>query len=89
MLERLLQAAQAGGRLGSALEILVLQALAHHAQGDSPAALVPLERALTLAEPEGYVRLFLDEGAPMAQLLRDAAARRIRLDYTKQTAGRI
>ena len=88
LLERLLQAAQAGGRLGSALEILVLQALAHQLQGDSPAALVPLERALTLAEPEGYVRLFLDEGAPMAQLLRDAAARRIRPDYvSKLLAG--
>jgi LuxR family maltose regulon positive regulatory protein len=81
LLERLLEAAHAGGRLGSALEVLVLQALAHHAQGDSPAALVSLERALTLAEPEGYVRLFLDEGAPMMQLLRDAAARKIMPDY--------
>jgi LuxR family maltose regulon positive regulatory protein len=88
LLERLLQAAQAGGRLGSALEVLVLQALAHQLQGDSPVALVPLERALTLAEPEGYVRLFLDEGAPMAQLLRDAAARKIMPDYAgKLLAG--
>jgi LuxR family maltose regulon positive regulatory protein len=84
LLERLLQAAQAGGRLGSALEVLVLQALAHQLQGDSPVALVPLERALTLAEPEGYVRLFLDEGAPMMQLLRDAAARRIRPEYVSK-----
>ena len=88
LLERLLQAAQAGGRLGSALEILVLQALAHQMQGDRLAALGSLERALTLAEPEGYVRLFLDEGTPMAQLLRDAATRRIRPDYTgKLLAG--
>ena len=56
LLERLLQAAEEGGRTGSVIEILVLQALAHEAQGDSPSALVPLERALTLAEPEGYVR---------------------------------
>jgi LuxR family transcriptional regulator, maltose regulon positive regulatory protein len=84
LLERLLQATQAGGRLSNVLEILVLQALAHQLQGDSPAALVSLERALTLAEPEGYVRLFLDEGAPMAQLLRDAAARRVRPDYTSK-----
>lgn len=84
LLERLLQAAQAGGRLSNVLEILVLQALAYQLRGDSPAALVSLERALTLAEPEGYVRLFLDEGAPMAQLLRDAAARRIRLNYTNK-----
>ena len=44
------------------------------AQGDIPRALVPLERALTLAEPEGYVRIFVDEGAPMRDLLRHAAA---------------
>ena len=64
------------------IEILVLQALAHQAQGDIPAALLPLERALTLAEPEGYVRMFLDEGLPMAQLLREAAAHGIMPDYT-------
>ena len=68
--------------MGSVIEILVLQALAHQVQGDIPAALVPLERALTLAEPEGYVRMFLDEGSPMAQLLREAAARGIMPDYT-------
>ena len=84
LLERLLKAAQAGGRMGSAIEILVLQALANQMQGDSPTALVSLERALTLAEPEGYVRTFLDEGLPMAQLLRDAAARRIMPNYTGQ-----
>ncbi len=84
LLERLLTAAQTGERLGSVLEILVLQALAQQLYGDSPAALMSLERALTLAEPEGYVRLFLDEGAPMAQLLRDAAARRITPDYTSK-----
>ena len=82
LLERLLQAAEEGGRTGSVIEILVLQALAHEAQGDIPAALVPLERALTLAEPEGYVRIFVDEGRPMAQLLSEAAARGIMPDYT-------
>jgi LuxR family maltose regulon positive regulatory protein len=68
--------------MGSVIEILMLQALAHEAQGDSPSALVPLERALTLAEPEGYVRIFVDEGRPMAQLLSEAAARGIMPDYT-------
>jgi LuxR family maltose regulon positive regulatory protein len=88
LLERLLKAAQEGGRMGSVIEILVLQALAHHAQGDIPAALVPLERALTLAEPEGYIRMFLDEGSPMVQLLHAAAARRIMPNYTgKLLAG--
>ena len=69
LLERLLQAAQVRERTGSVIEILVLQALANQIQGDIPAALVPLERALSLAEPEGYVRIFVDEGPPMAVML--------------------
>ena len=69
LLARLLQAAEEGGRMGSVIEILVLQALAHQAQGDIPLALVSLERALMLAEPEDYVRIFVDEGTPMAALL--------------------
>jgi ATP/maltotriose-dependent transcriptional regulator MalT len=69
LLERLLQAAGEGERTGSVIEILMLQALAHQVQGNIPAALVPLERALTLAEPEGYVRIFVDAGPPMAVLL--------------------
>lgn len=83
LLERLLKAAEEGGRIGSAIEILILQALAHHALGDGPATFLPLERALTLAEPEGYVRIFLDEGSSMLQLLREAFAREILPDYTK------
>ena len=82
LLERLLHAAEAGGRTGSVIEILALQALAHQAHGDLPAALASLERALRLAEPEGYVRLFVEEGPPMARLLRDAAARGIMPAYT-------
>ena len=81
LLERLLKEAEEGGRAGSAIEILELQALAHQAQGDIPAALMPLHQALTLAEPEGYIRIFVDEGPPMAQLLREAAARGIMPDY--------
>jgi LuxR family maltose regulon positive regulatory protein len=72
LLERLLQAAEEGKRMGSVIEILVLQALAHQAQGNITPALVFLERALTLAEPEGYVRIFVDEGKPMAELLKRA-----------------
>jgi LuxR family maltose regulon positive regulatory protein len=82
LLERLLKAAEEGGRTGSAIEILVLQALAYHVQGDLPAALKPLQLALTLAEPEGYVRMFVDEGPPMAQLLLEVASRGIMPDYT-------
>ena len=68
LLERLLQAAEEGRRMGSVIEILVLQALAHQAQGNITPALASLERALTLAEPEGYVRIFVDEGKPMADV---------------------
>ena len=60
-----------------------MQALAHQAQGDIPAALLPLQRALTLAEPEGYVRLFVDEGPPMAVLLEAAAKQRIAPTYVR------
>jgi LuxR family maltose regulon positive regulatory protein len=81
LLERLLQAAEEGGRKGSVIEILVLQALAHDAQGNLPPALVSLERALTLAEPEGYVRIFVDEGLPMTRLLSEAAAHGVMPDY--------
>jgi len=82
LLERLLQAAEEGERTGRVIEILVLQALAHQIRGDIPPALKPLERALTLAEPEGYVRTFVDEGPSMEQLLLEAAARGIMPDYT-------
>jgi LuxR family maltose regulon positive regulatory protein len=81
LLERLLKAADEGRRLGSVIEILVLQALAHEAQGNIPLAFVPLDRALALAEPEGYVRIFVDEGMPMAQLLSEAVAHGIMPDY--------
>ena len=84
LLERLLKAAEEGGRVGSVLEILVLQVMAYHAQGDLTAALLPLQRALTLAEPEGYVRMFLDEGPSMLQLFREAAAHEIMPDYTNK-----
>jgi LuxR family maltose regulon positive regulatory protein len=70
LLERLLRAAEKGERSGSVIEILVLQALASQARGDRPAALAALHRALGLAEPEGYVRTFVDEGPPLAMLLR-------------------
>lgn len=81
LLQHLLHAAEAGERMGSALEILVLLALTHEAQGDISAALVPLERALLIAEPEGYVRLFIDEGAPMMTLLEEAETLTSAPDY--------
>ena len=69
LLDRLLDDAETGGRMDSVIEILILRALALQAQNDIRAALTTLERALTLAALEGYVRVFLDEGGPMAALL--------------------
>ena len=84
LLEGLLRAAEEGQRTGSVIEILVLQALTHQARDDIPAALASLQRALTLAEPEGYVRIFVDEGPPMAALLRAAAKLRITPSYVRR-----
>jgi LuxR family maltose regulon positive regulatory protein len=81
LLERLLEAAEAGERTGSVIEILVLQALTSHARGNVPEALAALELALTLAEPEGYVRMFASEGPPMVSLLRAAAKQGIAPSY--------
>jgi LuxR family maltose regulon positive regulatory protein len=81
LLSRLLVAAEAGARTGNTTEILLLQALAHQMRSDIPAALVALGRARTLAEPEGYVRVFVDEGAPMVELLQEAAKQRISPSY--------
>jgi LuxR family maltose regulon positive regulatory protein len=73
LLARLHAAAEASGRLGSVLEIGMLTALAQDAQGHRPQAIQSLGQAWAQApEPDGFVRLFLDEGAPMVALLRDA-----------------
>jgi LuxR family maltose regulon positive regulatory protein len=75
LLDRLLAAAEQGRRNGSRLEILIVQALARHAAGDRAGAFAALDDAIAIAEPEGYVRVFLDEGPAMARLLKDAARR--------------
>ena len=84
LLARLLTEADAHGRIGSAIEILVLQALAHRAWGDIASGLEPLERAVALAEPEGYVRTFVDEGDPLRDLLRHAVAAGISSTYLRR-----
>ena len=76
LLARLLAAAEAGGRMGSVIAILALQSRTHAARGDLDAAHATLERALTLAEPEGYVQIFIDEGPPLAALLEAQSAQR-------------
>ncbi|MDN4646036.1 LuxR C-terminal-related transcriptional regulator [Arthrobacter sp. PsM3] len=74
LLDRLLEAAESTKRAGSLVEIRMLQALAHDAQGHRPQAREALGRAFAEApEPGERVRLFLAEGAPMLDLLRDAA----------------
>ncbi|MEC5199862.1 LuxR family maltose regulon positive regulatory protein [Arthrobacter sp. PL16] len=84
LLDRLLVAAEAGGRTGSVNEVLMLQTIALHTQGETALALVPLERAIAQAEPEGYVRLFVDEGAPMLAVLRNAAGAGIQQDSVRR-----
>jgi LuxR family maltose regulon positive regulatory protein len=84
LLERLLKAAEDGERTGSVIEILILLALAHQMQGDVPAALMALERALTLAEPESYIRIFVDEGYPMTLLLEKAMKHGVAPNYVRQ-----
>jgi LuxR family maltose regulon positive regulatory protein len=81
LLDRLLRAASAGRRTGTVIEILLLQAVAAALRDEVGAGLVPLERALTLAGPQGYLRLFVEEGAPLRSLLEAAAQRGIASAY--------
>src|SRR5262249_3307739 len=81
LLGRLLHLAERQGRMGNALTILVHQALAQRACGDDARALERLSRALLRAQPEGYIRLFVDEGEMMVGLLRQAYAQGIAPDY--------
>ena len=75
LLDRVADAAQAAGRAGSLVEARLVRALARHAAGDTDAAIPDLAAALTDGVPAGYVRLFLDEGPPMEELLRAAGRR--------------
>lgn len=83
LLGRLLRAAEGEGRVGVAIEALALQALARWRRGDWTGAMTSLERALRLAEPEGYLRLFVDLGLPMARLLQEARSRAVMSDYVE------
>jgi LuxR family maltose regulon positive regulatory protein len=77
LLRHLLAAAEAGGRFARAIEIKLLQALAFQSGGSTMQAMTALEQALILAEPGGFIRTFVDEGAPMARLLYKAVTRGI------------
>jgi LuxR family maltose regulon positive regulatory protein len=84
LLKSLLKAAAAGGRKSRVIEILMLQAMAFQATGDPDEALIALDQALIRAKPGGFVRVFVDEGRPMAQLLYAALSRGIAPDYVRR-----
>jgi LuxR family maltose regulon positive regulatory protein len=84
LLERLLKAAEAGGRTSRVIEILNLQALALQAQGNLDQARTTIEKSLAIAEPEDFVRIFVDEGSSMARLLYEALTREIAPDYVRR-----
>ena len=75
LLSRLEETACAAQRMGRVIEILILEVLAMRQKGDPECAMLTLTKCLTLAEPEGYVRVFLDEGHPMQMLLAQWLAR--------------
>jgi LuxR family maltose regulon positive regulatory protein len=85
LLARLREAAETSGRGGSLVEIQMLIALAQDAQGQRQQALQSLGQAWAqMPEPDGYARLFLDEGDPMAELLRDAGQRGLAGDHARR-----
>ncbi|MDQ3412316.1 MAG: LuxR C-terminal-related transcriptional regulator, partial [Chloroflexota bacterium] len=81
ILDQLSRAAQAEGRMGVEIEALTLHAMAHWRAGDRTGAMISFERSLRLAEPEGYVRLFIDYGQPVIQLLHEARRRKVLPGY--------
>jgi LuxR family maltose regulon positive regulatory protein len=83
-LERLQKMAEEDGGGAIAIESLVLQAVIHQATNRLDQALTILTDALERAEPENYIRIFVDEGAPMGQLLREAADQGIGIDYSSR-----
>ena len=76
LLERLSREAERGGRILGLIEILLVKALALKAQRNITEALTTLKEALSLAEPGGYIRIFLDEGLPIAELLKELLAQK-------------
>lgn len=84
LLERLLNVAQQGQRTGSLIEISILQALAYQMKADDHKALTAMECALRLAEREGYIRMFIDEGSAMMQLLERALQQKISPHYARK-----
>jgi LuxR family maltose regulon positive regulatory protein len=86
---RLLQKAETTGQMGLVIEVLILKALALHGKKDTEGALAVLEKALILAQPEGYVRSFLDKGEAMTRLLVQARSRQVGAGYAAVLLGGI
>ena len=84
LLTPMLPSAINAGRMGAAIEIQALYALACHALDKPDAALDAMEQALALAEPEGYLRLFVDMGQPMVALLKGAGSHGIAPQYVSR-----
>jgi LuxR family transcriptional regulator, maltose regulon positive regulatory protein len=84
VLEPMLKPAEKMERTGIIIEILVLEALAYQALGAPDKAVEFLQRSLSLAEPEGYISLFVDEGKPMARLLYTASQKRVQSEYIRR-----
>ena len=84
LLARVQQEAEKAGRMGNVIEILLLRALAARAVGNMAQAIDLLSRALKLAEPEGYIRVFVDLGMPMAALLREAVSQGVTSNYVRE-----
>ena len=87
LLQHLFSIADKGNRVASMLEILILQALAFQKQGKTDQSMSALERSLTLAESQDFIRIFVDEGPQMARLLYEALSREIAPDYVQRLLG--
>ncbi len=84
LLQRLFENARAGGRIAIMIEVLILQALAFQSREDSEQAAAEIDKAILLAEPGGFVRIFVDEGPILSHMLFEAAKRKVAPQYTQQ-----
>ena len=83
LLEQLIVKAEAGDRITRLIEMLLVLAMARKAQGEDNEAMTGLSKVFSLAEAGGHIRLFVNEGPPMASLLNEASSRGIRPDYVQ------
>jgi LuxR family maltose regulon positive regulatory protein len=87
-LDRLSRFSQSSGQQRWVIPIQILRAILHLARQDLPRALGALEAAMELAEPEGFIQDFLDEGEPMIRLLRAAVRRKVKPEFARQLLNR-